>query len=58
VPVPDGELVLHDELWLAVRRPVAGRVHVPTWRETSGRWHADDSLRALLGLLAADEVVA
>jgi hypothetical protein len=58
VPVPAGELAVHDELWLAVRRPLTGRMRVPTWREASGRWHADDPVRALLGLLADDEIVA
>jgi hypothetical protein len=56
VPVPAGGVRLHDELWVSVRRPVTGRFRVPTWVDPHGRWHADDPLRALLGLLAADEV--
>jgi hypothetical protein len=55
VPVPPGELALHDELWVVVRRPVSGRFRVLSWRDASGRWHAADPLRALLGLLTADE---
>ncbi|WP_219413153.1 sacsin N-terminal ATP-binding-like domain-containing protein [Pseudonocardia nigra] len=55
--VPDGELMLHDELWVRVSRPVTGRFSVPTWRDGSGRWHAADPVRALLGLLADDTLV-
>jgi hypothetical protein len=55
-PVPAGELTVHDELWVAVRRPVSGRFRVPTWRDATGRWHAADPVRALLGLLAEDDV--
>ncbi|GAA3089991.1 molecular chaperone Hsp90 [Pseudonocardia yunnanensis] len=57
VPVPPGELALHDELWVVVRRPVSGRFRVLSWRDASGRWHAADPLRALLGLLTEDEAV-
>jgi hypothetical protein len=57
VPVPDGELTLHDELWVLLRRPGSGRFRVPTWCDASGRWHASDPVHALLGLLA-DEATA
>jgi hypothetical protein len=57
VPVPPGELDLHDELWVVVRRPVSGRFQVLSWRDASGRWHAADPLRALLGLLTEYEAV-
>jgi hypothetical protein len=53
VPVPAGELVRHEELVVAVSRPLAGRFVVPAWRDGSGGWHAADPLRALLGLLAS-----
>jgi hypothetical protein len=53
VPVPAGELVRHEELVVAVSRPLAGRFVVPAWRDGSGVWHAADPLRALLGLLAS-----
>ena len=33
-------------------RPVPGRFRVPAWRDEHGRWHAEDPLRALLGVLA------
>jgi hypothetical protein len=56
VPVPAGKLLVHDELWVTVRRPVAGRHRVPTWADSGGRWHAQDPLRALLGVLAADDI--
>ncbi|HEX5813308.1 MAG TPA: ATP-binding protein, partial [Pseudonocardia sp.] len=52
VPVPDGELWCHDELWIVLRRPVPGRHRVPTWRAADGRRHADDAVRALLAVLA------
>jgi len=52
VPVPDGELWCHDELWVVLRRPAPGRHRVPTWRAADGRRHADDPVRALLALLA------
>jgi hypothetical protein len=35
---------------------VSGRFRVPTWRDATGRWHAADPVRALLGLLAEDDV--
>jgi hypothetical protein len=56
VPVPDGELLVHDALHVVVSRPVTGRFPVPTWRDAAGRWHAGDPLRALLGVLDADGV--
>ena len=55
VPVPPGELVRHEELVVVVGRPLAGRFAVPAWRDGSGRWHATDPLRALLGLLAGQQ---
>ena len=51
VPVPDGELWCHDELWVVLRRPAPGRHRVPTWRAADGRRHADDPVRALLAAL-------
>ncbi|MEJ3656964.1 ATP-binding protein [Actinomycetes bacterium KLBMP 9759] len=54
VAVPDGELRLHDELWIAVTRPEQGRHRVPTWVDERGTWHAEDPLRALLALLAVE----
>ncbi|WP_214364624.1 sacsin N-terminal ATP-binding-like domain-containing protein [Pseudonocardia sp. H11422] len=54
VPVPPGEVLLHDELVIDVRRPVAGRRTVPAWPDADGWWHAADPLRALMGLLATD----
>jgi hypothetical protein len=56
IGVPTGGLQRHDELWVTVTRPVSGRFRVPTWVDARGRRHAEDPLRALLGLLAADEV--
>lgn len=53
LPVPDGELVLHDELLIDIRRPASARRAVPAWPDRYGRWHAADPVRALLGLLAA-----
>ncbi|MCY7340308.1 MAG: ATP-binding protein [Pseudonocardia sp.] len=55
VPVPAGGLRVHKELWVAVRRPRSGRHRVPTWVDSAGVWHAEDPLRALLGVLAQDE---
>ncbi|HEY0814239.1 MAG TPA: ATP-binding protein, partial [Pseudonocardia sp.] len=52
VDVPDGGLRRHPQLWVALRRPQAGRHRVPVWRDGSGGWHAEDPLRALLALLA------
>ncbi|MBL8927249.1 MAG: ATP-binding protein [Pseudonocardia sp.] len=51
VPVPDGDVWCHDELWVVLRRPVPGRYRVPTWRAADGRRHADDPVRALLAVL-------
>lgn len=56
VPVPSGELRLHDELWVSMRRPVSGRFRVPTWVDVAGHAHAEDPLRALLGLFVAGEI--
>ena len=53
VPVPDGELWCHDELWVVLHRPVPGRHRVPTWLAGDGRRHADDPVRAVLAELAA-----
>jgi hypothetical protein len=52
VPVPAGDLVVHDELAVVVTRPTLGRTAVPAWPDPDGRWHAGDPLRALLGVLA------
>ncbi|MHA6785553.1 sacsin N-terminal ATP-binding-like domain-containing protein [Pseudonocardia saturnea] len=52
VDVPAGDLLLHDELWVALARPVTGRFRVPVWPDGHGGWHADDPVRALLALLA------
>ncbi|MBW0119101.1 ATP-binding protein, partial [Pseudonocardia sp. KRD-169] len=52
VAVPGGSVILHDELWVRVTRPVTGRFRVPAWPDGVGGWHADDPLRALLALLA------
>ncbi len=52
VDVPEGGLRRHAELWVDLRRPVAGRHRVPVWRDPAGTWHAEDPLRALLALLA------
>ena len=54
VPVPPGDLVLHDELAVALRRPDLGRRTVAAWPDGAGRWHASDPLRALVGLLATE----
>lgn len=56
IGVPPGGFQRHDELWVTLTRPVTGRFRVPTWVDAQGRWHAEDPLRALLGLLAAEEV--
>jgi hypothetical protein len=54
MPVPEGELTVHDELWVHVKRPDSGRFRVPAWRDASGRWHASDPVHALLGLLTEE----
>ena len=54
VPVPDGSLVHYPALTVDVTRPPIGRTAVPAWRDGTGRWHAADPVRALLGLLAGD----
>ena len=53
VPVPEGELWCHDELWVVLHRPAPGRHRVPTWRGSDGRRHADDPVRALLAVLGS-----
>ncbi len=52
VDVPAGQLHRHDQLWVTASRPVDGRFRVPAWVDEDGRWHAEDPLRALLGVLA------
>jgi len=52
VAVPPGDVALHDELWVVLHLPTPGRHRVPAWRDDDGRWHADDPVRALLGVLA------
>jgi hypothetical protein len=52
--VPAGQLHRHDQLWVRASRPVDGRFRVPAWVDEDGRWHAEDPLRALLGVLAQD----
>jgi hypothetical protein len=54
VDVPAGQLHRHDQLWVRASRPVDGRFRVPAWVDEDGRWHAEDPLRALLGVLAQD----
>ena len=51
IPVPEGTVVLHDELWIELTRPEEARRRVPTWY-AAGEWHAEDAVRALLSLLA------
>ena len=53
VPVPDGELWCHDELWVVLHLPTPGRHRVPTWRAADGRRHAADPVRALLAELGS-----
>ncbi|MDT7580664.1 MAG: hypothetical protein QOK35_1928, partial [Pseudonocardiales bacterium] len=53
VDVPAGQVALHEELWVVLHRPTPGRHRVPTWREDNGCWHAEDAVRALLGVLGA-----
>ena len=53
VDVPGGAFRAHDELRVAVARPVTGDIRVPVWPDGAGGWHAEDPLRALLALLAA-----
>ena len=53
LPVPPGEVYLHDVLAVRVRRPAPARHEVPLWRDTAGRWHAVDPVRALPAVLAA-----
>ena len=54
VPVPEGELRCHDELWVALSHPAAGRHRVPAWQDAGGRWHAEDPVRALLAAQGAE----
>ncbi len=51
VPVPEGSVVLHEELWVELTRPEKARKRVPVWF-AAGEWHAEDPVRALLNLLA------
>ena len=53
VPVPDGELWCHDELWVVLHLPTPGRHRVPTWPAADGRRHAEDPVRALLAELGS-----
>ena len=53
VALPEGVLHRHDELWVSASRPVSGRFRVPAWCDERDRWHAEDPLRALLGVLRA-----
>ncbi|MFR9801591.1 sacsin N-terminal ATP-binding-like domain-containing protein [Pseudonocardia sp. RS010] len=50
LPVPAGELWVHEALEVDLTRPEAGRRSVPTWVDTAGRVHAADPARALLAL--------
>ncbi|GAA2885842.1 hypothetical protein GCM10010472_50050 [Pseudonocardia halophobica] len=50
LPVPVGELWLHDTLEVDLSRPGRGRRSVPTWIDAAGRVHAADAVRALLTL--------
>jgi hypothetical protein len=52
VDVPDGDLVVHGELWVALTRPERERRRVPVWR-AGATWHAEDPVRALIAFLAA-----
>ncbi|MBA2323493.1 MAG: ATP-binding protein, partial [Pseudonocardiales bacterium] len=62
VEVPEGVLLLHDELTVELSRqtrtrptrtrPTRTLVNVATWRDIDGHWHAADPVRALLALLA------
>jgi hypothetical protein len=51
MPVPAGELTVHDVLHVMLRRPVTGRFAVPAWRDRAGHWHASDPVHALLGVI-------
>jgi hypothetical protein len=53
VAVPSGQVRLHDRLEVVLHRPTTGRRRVPTWRDGDGGWHAEDPVRALLGVLAS-----
>ncbi|MCE0767652.1 hypothetical protein LWC35_32860 [Pseudonocardia kujensis] len=50
LPVPAGELWVHDTLEVDLTRPEAGRRSVPTWIDAAGRVHAADPVRALVAL--------
>jgi hypothetical protein len=52
VDVPGGTVVVHEELRVAVTRPITGSVRVPVWPDGRGSWHTDDPLRALVADLA------
>lgn len=51
VPVPDGDLVVHDRL--VVDLGSGASVPVPTWPGADGGWHASDPVRALVAALGA-----
>jgi len=48
LPVPAGELRLHDRLEITLSRPEQGVRSVPTWVDAGGTVHAADPVRALL----------
>jgi len=50
LPLPAGEVWVHDRLEVDLSRPEATRTTVPTWVDTAGRVHAADPVRALLAL--------
>jgi len=52
VDVPGGTVVVHEELRVAVTRPITDSVRVPVWPDGRGSWHTDDPLRALVADLA------
>jgi hypothetical protein len=54
MPVPEGVLTVHDELWVQLKRPGSGRFSVPAWPDATGRWHASDPVHALLGMLSEE----
>jgi hypothetical protein len=53
LPLPPGELRLHEVLEVDLTRPEKGRRTVPTWVDARGRVHTDDPVRALLALPGA-----
>ncbi|GAA1868053.1 hypothetical protein GCM10009836_55640 [Pseudonocardia ailaonensis] len=48
LPLPFGEVWLHELLEVDLTRPEKARTAVPTWVDAAGRVHADDPVRALL----------